>query len=854
MSENLGKAKIKVEILDELPNITKNIQRYQFDINASAWSSMEGSKYIPPVLIEHVVDTNKTFETLMPAKRKAYVDNYMANGKEESGVSEDKPVILWNVSSVRTGLVYDITKNLENYSTIQPGDYTNAPDNYIGPEWVDAVIPGVAQPNDDGISEIVYQLKTEATDEEEEEETATTTTATSTSVPVPELHVINQRKVRDGLWWEVESSAFLSENMPFWVTIRRAQSPATNNNETCIVLQIGLDDNTNAYDLYLSNQKTPYLIDYVNGRSSMGGTKGIKGISFDADGLKLFEDDEYIEIGVMTIAGRLVFFINDHTLIYTRYQGESDEADTDKGNLKEAKIGAGKIRIFGTNVQVVLDACPMTFSAVGFVALDKVPVIPPQTQTSSSGNISKDWYGVNEKAEAVEGRSVANLPKENGTNRYGVDCLKFVDANVSVYPDGFGYHRNGEVRFKKSSSIGIKRFGDNDFYLLIMKTAYINGGVEFPFSFRGGVPFFFELKGAVRLDGSGGGMGGTDVSSDVIEVAETAQTEEYFFVKKIANVTLYNKGGIYDYLRYQQKGIRLSWGWEDTLTQTFTGIIVSASTSEIPGEEKITLNCQDYSFILQNTPIINSPIYDGMIMFYAAEDIANRAGITNVQNDWASESGSSVEEYFLPSGYTFSQPKVHFDSKQMLFECLKFMLERPEAFAYFDENGKLHIKKLPGGIFSDSGGSISAAFYRDPELGTDNLILDEKTVNYDYNSTVNQINILSVDMDSRNAIVHVKTADSGSDNLMFRKTMLVDQAALGRMDVVVSWTEDLAKRVFYPIRKTGFKTAGSVSTLLPFDFITIDGDEYRLMSLSRKYSAGSNDFTNEYNAEWLGGA
>ena len=38
-----------------------------------------------------------------------------------------------------------------------------------------------------------------------------------------------------------------------------------------------------------------------------------------------------------------------------------------------------------------------------------------------------------------------------------------------------------------------------------------------------------------------------------------------------------------------------------------------------------------------------------------------------------------------------------------------------------------------------------------------------------------------------------------------------------------------------------------------FDFVKVDGDEFRLMSVSRKYSASENDFTNEYGVEWMGG-
>jgi hypothetical protein len=849
MSTNLGEARVKVEVLNELPYVTKDAKRYQFDVNASVWSKLKQSQHFPPFLAEYISDNaddaQASFGAILPARRKYYVDNYLST----SAPAGSKNVITWKPTTARFGIVYDIVKELPNYSLILPGKYSTAPKDYQGPEWVDAVLPGEPSPNDRaGLRTFLQALGLASTPST----TNTTTTSPQTIVLDPELHVVNQRKVGDALWWVLESSNFLSENMPFWVTIRRQDAPATDN-QTAIVLQIGLGNSEQSFDLYLSDQKPPMVIEYLNGRKS-GTASATKTQTFEGAGVTLFEDQQYIQIGVMTIGGRIVFTVNDHDLVYTRYEGSNASSTADPGELKEAKISAGKIRVFGTNVKVTIDACPMTFTSVGALALDVIPVIP--TITSGSGAaIPDEYYGVNEEMEPLRGRTVAQLPKEDGTSYFGVDCNEFTDSNGSVKPDGFGFHQDGKVRFKKSTDFGITSWGTEDFYVMTLNPDNGVGGADFPISIpNGSAPYFIKLKGAQKYDGSGGSAGGSDISDYVISMSETVAADEQFFIKKTASVTLYNENGRFDNSKFRQKGIRLSWGWGDsTLKQTFTGIVTSVQTSEVPGKETITLDCQDYVHILMTTPIVNSPIYDGMIMFYAAKDIANRAGMTNVVNDWTSAGGSSIEEYFLPSGYSFSQPKVYFDGKQMLYECIKFMLERPEAFGYFDEDGRLHIKKLPGGIFSSvSPGAIAARFYRNTS-NPDELILDEKAVNWDYSNIFNKIVITSLDKDTRNAIVYGLPATGGQDNLMFRKPFYYDQPALGDFDVVKSYAHDLAERVFYPIRKTGFKTVGSVSTIQPFSFITVDGDEYRLISLTRSYSIDSNDFTNEYNAEWLGG-
>ena len=83
----------------------------------------------------------------------------------------------------------------------------------------------------------------------------------------------------------------------------------------------------------------------------------------------------------------------------------------------------------------------------------------------------------------------------------------------------------------------------------------------------------------------------------------------------------------------------------------------------------------------------------------------------------------------------------------------------------------------------------------------------------------------------------------------------MDQAALGSLEVARTQVERVAQREFWPIRKTSFAAIGSsdVSVAKIFDFIQVDGDEFRVMSVSKKYNAESNDFTNEYGVEWLGG-
>jgi hypothetical protein len=283
------------------------------------------------------------------------------------------------------------------------------------------------------------------------------------------------------------------------------------------------------------------------------------------------------------------------------------------------------------------------------------------------------------------------------------------------------------------------------------------------------------------------------------------------------------------------------------------------SSSETPGKETLSLQCEDYMYILKCMPIINSPFYDGMVAYYAIADLAKRAGVTKFVNEFTDESGSdNTTDYFLPSGYTFTKPAMRFPAQNMIFQCMIDIVKRFEAFVYFDSDGQLHIKKLPGGLFSAvKDADFDAEFYRDPTRSdSSEIILNEKNMEFNYSAAVNNINIFTLDRDTRNAILYNKSATSSENLIPFRKVYLYNQAALGDLEVAKTYAERLSKRMFSPTRKMSFSTIGTVKTTTIgkiLDFVKVDELEFRIMSIAKKYSADQNDFNNEYGCEWLGG-
>lgn len=903
---NLGKANVKVEIAPSLIHIDTEASKYNFDVTAYQWDTIQNSPFLSPFCVENIVDPLDSFAAIFPSKRVNYIDNFISysGGSNNAGTTPVLPYILWTAIDETKGIVKDTFSPSVTDQNPQPYDsYTlqqpqmNLPysADYIGPQWEDAVRPKLAPAND--IREVYQWLTNLGVD-------ASAWSTEADPEARKDMHWINQHVVRDGLWWGIESNPFIKENMPLWVHLKVARSPASANHETLFIISLGLDDELQAYDIVLGVNRKPYIIDYYRGRNwtedstvDSGAEVTISRVpyvrkDFDIDLSRVLDSQEDVNIGLMTVAGRLIIWINDVYVIYARVEkideqnnqnsngsrsgtgsngsngnnSSGNSGEESSGTFKECKIAVGRMRMYGSNVQAIINVAPMTFAPLGVFATPLPSILGGTSE--DRGRIERIAYkGVKNNGQ-LDG-SVAILPQQPDRVGilYGVDCYEFIDRGTGdiINPSGVGFHRLGAIYFVNAGDVGIRSLPNNDFYILVFRSEDVqfstpsDASLSAPFSIKfAGCPYFFRIKGGYNVDRDIDFPSYTYIP-DVISATETSNAPDYFHATTNANVVIYNKNGEYDYLKGRQYGIRIYWGWGENIYKTFTGIITSVSSSETPGKETLSLQCEDYMFIVKNMLIINSPFYDGMVAYYAIADLAKRAGITRFVNDFRSEGGTdNTDDYFLPSGYTFTKPAMRFPSKNTIFQCIMDIVKRFEAFVYFDSDGQLHIKKLPGGLFSEvTGASFVSEFYRDPTRpDASEIILNEKNIEISYASTVNRINIFTLDRDTRNAILYTKSATATENLIPFRKVMLYDQAALGDLEVAKTYADRLSKRIFSPIRKTSFSTIGKVGTTSIgkiLDFVKVDEQEFRIMSIAKKYSADQNDFNNEYGCEWLGG-
>ena len=846
--ENLGIATPTVKLKASLPNVGQFVTKTNFDSSAHNWPSLQNSPFFSPLLIESIVDPAGTFAALIPSKRVYWINNYLGgtgrDGAAALAVKEDKePFIVWtqiNEDQAKGTIVEKIIKkDFPKYVLATPQEYDAVGFNkvdYQGPTWLDNSQNKEMVPNDE---KTIEEFKKWITGKQDFLDPNNESSSESEGDIIIDVNYVQQSKAKDGLWWGMQSSAFLGENMPFWINFYTMRPPTSADHDTFLVVSLGDSDKDHRYDIYLSLNNKPRVIDWLGGKDSTGIPQIQK--EFEAESSRLWSSQSSHNIGIMTIAGRLVILVDGNPLVYSRI----DKSDGDNGGkLLECKIAPGSIKLFGSNSQLAFNVSPMTFAKFGAIALP-VPVVA--TGKAGATTVS-NFKGVDYEGHPSE--SVCHLPTPPSSlpQKFGCDCEIFEGNGGEASPKGFGFHRQGKIGFYKADKSFFAALPSTEFYSLQFWPS--NTVIQDKVLEYGGAPYYFRLKGIHITEGEDPG-GGTeaDITNTVISINETVTAPDYFHAKKSLDVVCYDEGGsLSNALISNQSGIVVTWGWGSNNTRTFTGVITGVSTSQRAGMETVSIRAEDYFHILQHTPIINSPFYDGMVAYYAIKDMAERASLNGFTNNWKSE-----KQYFLPAGYSFSKPQVRYSSTQTLFDCMMDIIKRFEAFLYFDEDGKLVINKLPGGLFSNQNEPVAAEFFSDPTANADQVILEEKQVEVSFDSTVNVISAMTLERDTRNPIIYVKTAKGSENNLLYKKVHLLNQSALGELEVCRNYVENLSERLFYPILKTRWKTASTNVDLMPLEFVNVDGLPFRLMSMKRSFSAETNDLTTSYEGEWLGG-
>ena len=872
--KNLNEANVRVEFLPEAPNLFYPNDIIEFDVRASQIDHFQKTNSISPFNLEGVsgFQNSATNEGVVPfsylglAKRRWHLNNFLHwTGDTERqrrnhrafGLSRPEPSVEWTPiaianfgdpsSSIFPSYIRSFRERGLSIIAVppMPPDIIELfPRSYKGPKWNQEDLTYLPRPDDAATYEqLLDQLGYDGStgggvgvDDDGSDDTC----------PQPSSVWIHQTVAKSGLLWGIQSNDCIeTKNLGFEILID-PDSPPSSEVNTFLIIKFS------DYELLFQIGQKPILYDFKFS------TPRVTMIPTKSDDQTIY-NGEKLDVRFEIVAGRLSITINGHAFFYTRYNNfeEEEEVDGESQSIHEATIEEGSVTILGSNVSTRISLNLIDYPRLGGVGI-RLPALSEINDGSYTGVTSRGEY----RGSIFK---IANQSMPNGY-AYGIDAEIGVDdySGEQVRPEGFGHNQKGVIIFRSTNSlrnIGFDPSGEDDWGLLILGSESIESenssaffsGMEVSNVFT---PYFFRMKGGIPLlqDDERRSMVTPTSNVEVISASETFNAPDYFHVEKNASITLLDQGN-FGQLQRGQSVVRLTWFWDDgeddhdPEENAFIGIVMDVTYSQEAGKSVVILQCSDYSAALK-TPIVNSPFYDGMIAYNAIENIAKRAGIIT-ENVWPDE-----ESYSLPSGYQFTEPAMRFESEEMLDGCILKIIQRYEGYYYFNSEGKMIVTRLPGGLFSENAGDqVEAEFFSRPSQTTsyDQVILNQLDIQYDFNSTVNNISIYSLDMETKDPIIAASTAPNGGA-LLYKKTFLYDQAALGGIHAVRSYLADLRARMFYPIMKVSIQVAGNYALRLkPLSFFTVDGYVFRAMSVKKSFDAEGNDLNISIDGEWLGG-
>jgi hypothetical protein len=350
-----------------------------------------------------------------------------------------------------------------------------------------------------------------------------------------------------------------------------------------------------------------------------------------------------------------------------------------------------------------------------------------------------------------------------------------------------------------------------------------------------------------------------DVAENVVRISENWSCSDRIQVRHSVDITLYNPNGIYDRLMTKAYGVRVYLGWGDP-DHVFTGVSYGGRKSEQAGRETVTITCQDYMSILEATRMLNSPYYDGMDAYDAIADLASRARISTVDDtgsgniqtmsgsSFSSFSSSSGTRYYLPAGYSWTQPKIRFNTQSGLLENMVSVCKLCEKVIYFDETGVFHFSNLQGGLFSNFSGH-QYEFRRSPFGNNYHVILEKKEVECKLSSSINRVYLRTVDR--TRGTVYVTQRIDKRGRFPFDKPLMIDSPMLGSVPAANTYAAQLIANLSRVPREISFQTImepGEV--IMPMQIIKVDEELMRVKSVSREFNADDNSLTCSVSCEW----
>jgi len=318
-----------------------------------------------------------------------------------------------------------------------------------------------------------------------------------------------------------------------------------------------------------------------------------------------------------------------------------------------------------------------------------------------------------------------------------------------------------------------------------------------------------------------------------------------------------------------------------------TGICYGGSITEQAGERVMTCKVYDYSKIMKDSMIFNSPFFDGVRDINAVYELTKMTGFgetdfkpatllrqwIDVEDFWGDEQGpdgrwipnSSV--YALPFSYGQYQgsPAFKFNDGDYVWEALQKIAQRSGKVIFFDANGLLHYEDFPiaqilyapGDTETGGGaGDIEPLWYFTANpTSYGQLVFDKIERELSVEDVYNNILIMST-TPNRELLIADKTNKPSVDDptsygfLGYLKTFFQMDGIFSSEKATIQYAQHLSK-FFNPPVVYKFETFGL--PLRPFDIASIDGQNVIVINVSHNIIAKENKWWMSVEGEWFHG-
>jgi len=624
--------------------------------------------------------------------------------------------------------------------------------------------------------------------------------------------------------------------------------------------------------------------------------------------LKNTEDDQYFELHFLSMKNKIVirklngstFNFPDNVVMDTDSAGQL-ATQIDQGNKNEPNgiyLPESPIKIHHRGLQFRFHITPSEFSYNETTHYSNGQEYVSQSNPPSFDSpvmfISNDQYIEKLTIDGVDAPSyTVMLPNGAYQNQVGIEIdptIPFltgsgipISQSITLYPMMvpaiFAQSLQGNSAYRAIDA--------NDDSLKYMTAYKIRAEFHAAKPYRPNAPsanYFrtklYSIRTIVRCKYIGIG-GGTDISNNVKKINYEYTNEGHSFIRKNFTVECLvpkepsksildrNGNNSWEKLERNPAVIKIGIGWStgdrygsfaksiDT-DPVFLGISKNGTMNFTDKEDTLTLNCQDLFSILEQSVIVNSPYYDGMMAPMAIGTLLDKAGFhalgpTLKPQGWFSVSTryGNPYQWTLPYSGLFTNPLVKFENGTTYKDAIKQVLNR-FWLIMFCHNNQFVLSSVPGTVYGlpndlavtsklGFGNSNENYFYSVDPYNTGNniykIVLQERRTSVDSDQQVNVASVNAVDAYTGN-IIGVFRSDMNSitntnaDNFVgYMKMWNSQKSALGSKQD----TELLLNRIFpyisQPKTEVVFKVWGQ-DHIYPGDIVSIDNNKIRVTRVS----------------------